>query len=1635
MEEQVDKNENQNDDKLRNEVEDKAKQSKNIDTQTAAVNENNQIIDIEDVLAKNDKLAYKVNNLLKLNIGMERIKELVSIKSKFSVGDAEKDLEDEIEWVADRLIVTISENENGIVLNADGTINEEKSEAQQERVEAIYDVYSQSYVLSKETVDDVFDKVFSYAEISFIDEKNISFSFEYVHDVNITPEDIKNLFGSELTNENAEKVAAMYNDTNFTSEASAILSARLFDFEKEYEKLVNEGIPEKEIESILSGKLQEIKDEISERNQVEVTLYGEERKSGLLEQIKDLDVKDVIKFHRDFKEKRELSDIVLCLGGKKDDQIKRIKKLVLGYKYKDDRDIQALLTKEMKEQGFGEYSIENLIKLINENNILPHIQSEDEFYEFVDKVGYTKEKAEEYANSVKHGDDRDGKEAVNKYESGIYSEFEYKIGRIYLKPDNKIDRKSTVMEILALYKEQSNITEETNVSNRFKELLSIFIMENKNVFEFYTREYGGILYNGLIDMDKIDQILIKEGTTINPDNKKRLESAVIGIEDAIIRNTPQINELKKILSGEIRDAEIEQMVSLINSIENKALGGKLLSELRALKNEKIDEAIENGKVAVNEKGKKVGEVIFDVDEKDKKEFVIEENMLLIESKLRLAKGTSMYNSVLEEKNRIFKSFHKTSKEYETIVQSAEFEKRLKSFEETLLNESLKSSIQKKDIKDIKTADEKKNYSKFILIALDEGNAELYGIARKQIVEMYPEFDKEYDNEKIKAGLCEKIYGKKLSQNEIDKRVSNIKKNLLSILIRSKEIESTKGISDVAISELMANRGEELDVSGIDLVKSDLQNLFTGSSVTFTDKDENLFKELYTDAVDKSIITSKREAYLQLFISLNLSKERINKNTHGIYNKEKVIPSQDKEILRILEEYPEFEKIIGSNGKIDKNYLERNKDFRIGTVHVEILSNLKSALTDKNMSVNRKIQLGVAAYAIARSEESEDSKIKDLFNKFAIRIFEEVGTEDKPAVDKNGKFIEENLLDYYNQVNNIKMTNVKDMVDFVNERECVVKTASIAKRYTSLDEKDYLEINEQSDAEEKRIKAYEVIGKRQEENAREKIAQDRMKLIEKDVRILYKKDVDEINDPFIAAIFYKIQIDEKRKKNPNFDTTAMEEDFKKEYPNAAKEGIFGTYDYIKRRVTPYDFKNVKNLNYTTSIDIIIGGEKVQSVLKNAKDRLEERKEMYFDRLKNDIGGIDPKYIEKKDDPKINSIWYYQNISKYYSMGCTEKAQKLKDEFEQKFPGIDMEENVNEMKERIDSQVEKSFLEGEIPKIKNIHRKVIGEENYIFMDTFRIICKKNNNLQKAKANKVLKEFFKSDSSEDNIGKIASLYNTSFENKYYKGTEFVKNFIEKDKEKFKDFFDENGNFDATKVIEMGKERSTDVFSLYNSMKKEITKAEKHGIRDKENANQVYEYLTSTKEYSNEEKGKIEEAITNMIDKNNVSKDLRTAFEQRDKGMLESAQKEVAIGKKDTWKHISATILTKGIRAITYLPKILSREVSISEYSSKIFRNTKKIQRRISKKVIGGKNNRYKELFEPTEKKALPEGKNSKNLKPSDYETDKANSNQHTHKENNGFYRTDETVGCDIGVAQNMKSSRGAENINIQDEIRGDK
>lgn len=190
-------------DKLKRVVEDTAKKDSKLDKNTAVVNKENKIVDIEDVLANADNklISIKIDNLNKFGFGLNYIRQLISKDSSFSVGDLEEDLANELDKITNLVIKTISEKMNGIVLNLDGSLNEKASNRQQKEIDKANDVYFKTHMRSTESIDQIYDTI-----LETLNSKNYDFLKEDNEYKNLKEEDFKNITNIMYSNNNIENV-------------------------------------------------------------------------------------------------------------------------------------------------------------------------------------------------------------------------------------------------------------------------------------------------------------------------------------------------------------------------------------------------------------------------------------------------------------------------------------------------------------------------------------------------------------------------------------------------------------------------------------------------------------------------------------------------------------------------------------------------------------------------------------------------------------------------------------------------------------------------------------------------------------------------------------------------------------------------------------------------------------------------------------------------------------------------------------------------------------------------------------------------------------------------------------------------------------------------------------------------------------------------------------------------------------------------------------------------------------------------------------------------------------------------------------------------------------------------------------
>lgn len=299
-------------------------------------------------------------------------------------------------------------------------------------------------------------------------------------------------------------------------------------------------------------------------------------------------------------------------------------------------------------------------------------------------------------------------------------------------------------------------------------------------------------------------------------------------------------------------------------------------------------------------------------------------------------------------------------------------------------------------------------------------------------------------------------------------------------------------------------------------------------------------------------------------------------------------------------------------------------------------------------------------------------------------------------------------------------------------------------------------------------------------------------------------------------------------------------------------------------------------------------------------------------------------------------------------------------------------------------------------------------------------------------------------------------------------IKKFILEHRENFEEYLKSDGSFDAKKVLEVFQENELDAnryannLVAYEQIKSRTDEIEvlERDSENKVNLNKVGKLLNKSKniQLSEEEKKELYSLAQDMpIDV--FSTEMLETLSKLDESKFEEAFKGKKVERKVGKDSLSAIYFSAAklfVKGVYILPKMLMNKGTRMEYIPKIrnhvvsgakrIRNVALFQNNDNKEeqVQSDKKNGFKlqNIFKRKDNKLLESGKGEtiessiqgkalSSSKKAEISADKATNSQQIYEEPNIFGRSKETVGCDVGVAENMKNNPNPQSIPKEVEV----
>lgn len=1089
----------------------------NKDKDSLAYDQNShRLIDIDDILLGDFKIAQKFNNLSEYGVTTEQVKKMYEMSGDISSEQSLEDILKELEKVFAKLVSKINSNSNiGIVID----LNSGKEDVELSKIKCIdlgieYGSYEDKTLQEKAVeIEKIFlsDKEEEKENYSDLDKYlkivNNEKTFDSIlNNRNYTEDDLKKASKIlETTEEEEEEVKRNIEKTYLDNPEDINVIEAVYELTKILDKKVTE---EKREEAI--NNFRRVLDENPNSSYIH----------QLIDDNNEFDVENVKEFKENWQKQRNLGDIAVKINQcalisnfeelSKEDKEEILLVVARATKYSDNPYIEKALLK-FKENFGLDISKEGIKKLIYEITDIK-IETDEEFNKYIEKdefndntVGF---KLEEYREDIQKNKGK-GLEA-EQYESLIIKrcaqkkenyDRTVKARKVYKlfneKFKNNIGNASDYLpiEIIMLFEKFSN-------NDSMKKIIGRYIIENVEIFDKYFKE------NGYFNENQIQSILTSKGTVRIRAVNQVLKNVMLPeyIKNDVDDLTDVLEEIKKEATEKENSEEknIEKIHNLINNpneftpqkentvlkilanIDEDSIPEWLLRELTKLKSSKIKEKLDEMLTSIEDM-ENLKQIRKAEDVEDEK---IEKNVFLIEAKVELAKGTPDYASALEYRRKYYEENQLAQKKAEKYRDkngelNEEGKKKIENYVNELVNENIKYVIEKTDVNSL-TEDKKRLFTTFLIAGFEVNSLDTKIIAIDKLQTMYASLGFEIDNREFRKKVYSKVYGNGLELDDatIEQKAKEIRSNLINKVIKEKEpIEiikkenpSNSKISDQEIETIYKNQMVDIDASAIDLTQSEMKNLFRNSKMNFSDENDKKYKDLYIKTTIASWIGNKDDVLKYKLLALMQVRENFQ-NYKGVLFGITNLKVINHQIEMLFNQHPEIREKYVKDGKISKSLMDEGRRFNENKICSKILEKfsknvLKNASNFENLKKEEKVEiLRYTLLARKYSEISNDPKEKDLLLKLSNRTFELMNTDETKYItfDNNGKekINEEAIVKEYNKISMRRMRRetFDEIKELVYQRESLLYVSKKMREYSQRKETDFIELDSKNPEEQ------------------------------------------------------------------------------------------------------------------------------------------------------------------------------------------------------------------------------------------------------------------------------------------------------------------------------------------------------------------------------------------------------------------------------------------------------------------------------------------------------------------------------------------------------------------------------------------
>lgn len=583
MEEQVDKT--GNDEEVKKEATEIARRNKDMDEETTSVS-NNRIKSLEEVLQDpaNVYLAVRIKNLGELGIKPERIKQLLIIKSCFSTGDTEEHLVDELDFVTATIIAEISEDKNGIVLNADGTINPKKSKIQQEEMAKENE---KIYYLSEKTIDEVMGKVIEKITDNKLDKEFITKmpSLDFFYGKGLEDNDILKII-VEIT-EQERQWKEIYNNMSedgkndidevkkigfFETVEESEIARALFQLKSDMN--LRKGIPNNQKDSIEKFEKTIEKYFPGEKPLEVLNRYFEFKGEYNIDNLLEL-AEDIQHCKNEYDTFRELKQKLSFVKSEEDIDYDFVINIAKAFCHNDSEAIQSLI-KEFGERLGKDLSSKEVVKeLLSKYHDVKDVDNIEEYLNAIGKfctdtnfTAYMDKVDEALANGVNSAEEVDMDKLVNiakritKIENRSFQENVIK--ELIVQRTDNFNPRNEFQNCLLVFNLYLSIDKNLKENEYIIDGIENFIKENAQTF---TKNFGeDIFQTNKKDLNRtVLKNIIKATTFIEEEKLKKLSSDIKKSQEAYQNGREDNKELYEIIKKE--NISNEDQKKILDSFE------------------------------------------------------------------------------------------------------------------------------------------------------------------------------------------------------------------------------------------------------------------------------------------------------------------------------------------------------------------------------------------------------------------------------------------------------------------------------------------------------------------------------------------------------------------------------------------------------------------------------------------------------------------------------------------------------------------------------------------------------------------------------------------------------------------------------------------------------------------------------------------------------------------------------------------------------------------------------------------------------------------------------------------------------------------------------------------------------------